>query len=356
MHSRKIDLAIALILLLHAALTAQIATAQLVRKPSDLDQEAERAAWRIDKYGGVKYLTIDNQELTCDVYVPKGDGPFPAILAIHGGAWRSGTKLNLFRHARVLAKAGYVVVAINYRLAPAHRFPAQIVDCKAAVAWMRQNATTYNLDPQRIGVWGYSAGGHLAALLGVTGDSDEFVDLLPEPLRRYETQVAAVAAGGAVGSFDWLDQRSTQLAYWLGDSPRNAPQVYRQVSPLNYVTEEDPQFFFFHGSDDRIVPIESARKLHLRLASAGVSTQFFEIRGQNHAQAFLDIDHMDECLAFFDQSLKDSSDDRDDDPDDEPDDAHGQLDPGDAGGENADGENADGENAGGPLTEGKHRP
>ncbi len=118
------------------------------------------------------YVTRDTSPLEADVYMPHGSGPFPGMLVVHGGAWRIGSRAQLASAAAKFAEDGYTAVTISYRLAPQSIFPAQIYDCQAAVRWMRTHASEFKIDPQRIGGFGYSAGGHLVALLGTLDDDD----------------------------------------------------------------------------------------------------------------------------------------------------------------------------------------
>ena len=123
----------------------------------------------------VAYVTNAHQRQKLDLYVPeKGDGPFPIIVWIHGGAWMSGDKNGCPPLSSGFVARGYAGVSLDYRLSGDAIFPAQIEDCKAAIRWLRAHAKEYRLDPTRIGVWGASAGGHLVALLGTSGDSQEF--------------------------------------------------------------------------------------------------------------------------------------------------------------------------------------
>jgi acetyl esterase/lipase len=119
------------------------------------------------------YAKIGEREMPLDIYLPKSDDPLPVVMWVHGGAWRVGGKGNA-GPARILVDHGYAVVDVEYRLSGEAIFPAQIQDCKAAVRWIRANAKKYSLDADRIGVWGSSAGGHLVALLGTSGDIAEF--------------------------------------------------------------------------------------------------------------------------------------------------------------------------------------
>src|SRR6476659_9232127 len=118
------------------------------------------------------FVERDSGPLAADVYRPRGAGPFPGMLVVHGGAWRMGTRADLAAIAKALAEHGYTAVAIDYRLAPQYKFPAQIYDCQAAVRWMREHAKELKIDPNHIGGFGYSAGGHLVALLGTLDDKE----------------------------------------------------------------------------------------------------------------------------------------------------------------------------------------
>ena len=114
----------------------------------------------------IVYSTVADRELLLDAFVPKDDGLHPAVLVVHGGAWRSGDRKQLRGYANALAKRGFVCFAIDYRLAPKDKFPAQIEDCREAVKWIRANSAVYHVDPGKLGAIGYSAGGHLVCLLG----------------------------------------------------------------------------------------------------------------------------------------------------------------------------------------------
>jgi len=257
-----------------------------------------------EKYGGVEYRTGEDFRLTLDVYVPKGDGPFPGLLAVHGGSWRSGTKLNWFRHARKLAKAGYVVVAINYRHAPEHKFPAQIHDCKAAVRWMRINASKYKIDTEQIGGVGYSAGGHLVAMLGTSDSGDGLEGDVPESENEISTRLQAVAAGGAPCEFSWISENSMALSHWLGGTPQSAPQAFRMASPMTFITDDDPPYYFFQGTDDWVVPQSSPKKMHLALQGQAIQSTFQAYDGYGHFALFSHVDALDPVIDFFDRTLE----------------------------------------------------
>jgi acetyl esterase/lipase len=257
-----------------------------------------------DKKGAIVFQKTASYELKCDVYVPDGKGPFPAVLAIHGGAWRSGTKFALLRHAWRLAQNGYVVVAINYRHAPEHRFPAQVHDCKHALRWMQKNAGTYKIDVDRIGVYGYSAGGHLAAMLGTTDKNDRMEGPITAEFSKYGTRVKAVVIGSAPCEFGWIDAKSNVLSYWLGGNKTNKPNVYLAASPIEYVSPDDPPFYIFHGDSDLVVPTSTTLKFHQALMKKGVYSRRDIAVGSGHLGAFSDLDWLDKAIEFYDAKLK----------------------------------------------------
>ncbi|MEM7315774.1 MAG: alpha/beta hydrolase, partial [Planctomycetota bacterium] len=121
--------------------------------------------YEVDIRNDVVYSTVGERELLLDAYLAKTEDDRPAVLVIHGGAWRGGNRRQLAGYAKSLCKMGFNCFAIDYRLAPDHKFPAQIEDCQSAVKWIRENAERYNVDPERLGAIGYSAGGHLVSLL-----------------------------------------------------------------------------------------------------------------------------------------------------------------------------------------------
>jgi triacylglycerol lipase len=238
---------------------------------------------------------IDDGEFrhTCDIYLPPGDGPFPAVLMIHGGAWTSGSKGHMVAHARTVCAAGYTVVSINYRLAPKHPFPAQIDDCRAALGWMKTSAAKYKIDPERIATYGYSAGGHLACLLGMIccGNAEG-------------AHVTCVIAGGAPCEFRTMPPNVNALSFWLGGTRKEKPENYRLASPTNFVTKNSPPVFFFHGEKDNLVPRTSTEALDELLKQVGVKTVFYSIDGKGHIGAFLDAKAPTEAVKFLDSVLK----------------------------------------------------
>src|SRR5215468_652828 len=200
--------------------------------------------------------------LHLNLAMPKsGNGPFPAVVFLHGKGWRAGDRSEMDSLAEGIARLGYVGVTIEYRLVPLARFPAQVDDCKAAIRWMRAHAAQYRIDPRKIAVVGFSAGGYLAAMLGVTTTADG-----NEGSGGSSAQSSAVEA---VVSFfgptdfttrDWpADLEREVIVPFLGGSLADQPDVYRRASPVNLVTKDAPPFLFFHGVEDALVPIDQSR-------------------------------------------------------------------------------------------------
>ncbi len=252
-----------------------------------------------ERHLNLEYVEGGDSRQVADVYVPEGDGPFPAVLLVHGGAWYTGTKWNMSGHARSLATDGYSVVNVNYRLAPKHKFPAQIDDCRAALGWMNRNAAKYKIDTKRISGYGYSAGAHLVTLLGMshgtqlsTGEEDAGVRL------------QAIIAGGTPCNFMQISEDRKSLAYFLGGTRRDKPDVYRKASPASFVTKDDPPIFFFHGDKDRLVPRKDVDEMIVLLKDAGVKHELHVIPEKGHIAAFLDRDAKTAALRFLNRTFK----------------------------------------------------
>lgn len=226
-----------------------------------------------------------------DIYRPPSDESCPAILMIHGGAWIAGDKSFDTLHARQFANEGYVVMVINYRLAPAHKFPAQIDDCFEAIRWLVAHAENYRVDPDRIGVWGYSAGGHLAALVATNPRSG-----LP--------RVKACVAGGAPCDLRLLPDESSLMKGFLGGTRTEFPEVYDAASPIHHVSSDDPPMLLFHGESDSLVPIDFSLKMQERLQDHQVACELLKLENKTHIMAFVDKNAIHQSISFFDRHLK----------------------------------------------------
>jgi len=240
------------------------------------------------------FQEIDGQRVKADLYRPDSQEVLPTIIMIHGGAWISGDKWNVIDHAIQMAEAGFVVMAINYRLAPAYPWPAQLVDCHAALAWIAQHQHEWHADVDRLGVWGYSAGGQLALMIALEDKTD-----LP--------RVQACVAGGPPCDMDFVPLKSRMLSSFLGGSREELTERYREASPIHLLTADDPPLFIFHGEDDFIVPIENSKKMHAKVVALGIANEYREVPKLGHLLTFVDRKSRIDAIEFLKKHLAQSS-------------------------------------------------
>lgn len=238
------------------------------------------------------YAKIGERELPLDLYTPKSDSRLPVIMWVHGGGWKGGGKGNA-GSARLLVDHGYAVVDVEYRLSGEAIFPAQIQDCKAAVRWIRANATKYKLDPDRIGVWGSSAGGHLVALMGTSGDVAEFET---KSNAEFSSRVQAVCDW--FGPTDLLKMNEhaiplSKLDHNAAASPESRlvggpiqQEPYRSLAkkanPINYIDKDAPPFLIVHGDQDKLVSHRQSELLHDALVKLAVDSTLQIEKGAGH--------------------------------------------------------------------------
>lgn len=259
---------------------------------------------------GIEYTNPDHQHLQLDMARPKsGDGPFPAILCIHGGGFRAGTRDGYDGLCIRLAEKGYVAVTITYRLAPKYPFPAAIYDSKAAVRWLRANAAKYKIDPERIGVTGGSAGGHLAQFLGVTGDVKEFEGDGGNPTQSSKVTCVVNVYGPSdfTKSYGKSVDAAEVLPLFLGGNLEKARPLHIRASPLYWVTPNAAPTLCIHGTDDKYVAHEQAVWLVDKLKAANVEAELLTLEGAGHGFKGKDAETAEKALmAFFDKNLKKS--------------------------------------------------
>ncbi|MEO8441093.1 MAG: alpha/beta hydrolase [Betaproteobacteria bacterium] len=267
-----------------------------------------RAAPEIEVIRDVVYGVGGETPLLLDLAMPKaGDGPFPVVVFLHGGGWLAGNRQEMNHFIEGVAGLGYVGITVEYRLVPAARFPAQVEDCKAAVRWVRANAAKYRMNPERVGAVGFSAGGHLASMIGVTDGKDGFDGSGGNP--GLSSRVQAVVNFFGPTDFttrDWPRDLETEVIEpFLGGSFAARADTYRRASPINYVTKDAAPFLFFHGSDDKLVPVDQSIRLGEKLKSAGVAAEVHVLAGEGHG--FTDANNqkaMRQMLDFLDARLK----------------------------------------------------
>ena len=257
---------------------------------------------------GIEYTNPDDQHLQLNVARPKaGDGPFPTVVCIHGGGFRAGSREGYNGLCIKLAQNGYVALTVSYRLAPKFQFPAAIHDTKAAVRWTRANAAKYKIDPDRIGVTGGSAGGHLAQFLAVTMDVKEFEGEGGNP--TVSSKVACVVNVYGPSDFTKSYGKSVDAAevlpLWLGGNLDTARAKHIKSSPLNWVTPNAAPTLCIHGTEDKYVAHEQAVWMVDRLKASGVEAELLTLEGAGHGFKGKDAETSEKALiAFFDKQLK----------------------------------------------------
>jgi acetyl esterase/lipase len=255
------------------------------------------------------YVANGHQRQKLDLYVPPEGQRLPLIIWVHGGAFRAGSKEGGVPLQYL--SAGYAVASLNYRLSQHAIFPAQIEDVKAAVRWLRANAQTYRLDPSRFGAWGPSAGGHLVAMLGTTGDIKEF-----EVGANLDISSRVQAVVDYFGPTDFLQMDAQRLPNGMVHDAPDSPESQliggpiqenidrvAKANPITYVSKDDPPFLIVHGTRDPLVPYQQSVLLKNALEKAAAPVTFYTVEGGGHGR-FRDPNVARLTTAFLEEHLK----------------------------------------------------
>jgi acetyl esterase/lipase len=235
---------------------------------------------------GVEYVPGGSSQQIMDVYIPEGDGPFPGVVVIHGGGWTSGDTTNLAEESKLLAEEGFVAFAVDYRKAPAFTFPAQVEDMEATVRFIREHAEEFKVNPRHLGALGGSAGGQLAALLGVEGegptDEGSRVNVVVSwsgPMDFTEPPAARAASGQDRGVGRGPVRR------YIGCTPLICPQTYVEASPVTHVDPTDAPMFLANGTAESVA-LSQAQSMFDALQEADVPAELVAIQGRFHSVAY----------------------------------------------------------------------
>ena len=240
----------------------------------------------------------------------------PACILIHGGGWYKGDKKDMESVAVRLADAGIAVLNMNYRLAPAHRFPAPVVDTKDAIRWLKGNASVLAVDTDRICLFGYSAGAHLALMGGFTKPSDGLDDSNPPAAKVFAFQknseikdlpkfldIKTIVAGGSPSDLT-NGKYNEYYEKFFGRPPTEIPETYKAASPVTYVRKGLPSVFLYHGKLDWIVDVEQSRNLVDKLRANGVAVEYLEVTFGHVATFLFDEKEVGAALKFVKDQLK----------------------------------------------------
>jgi len=255
----------------------------------------------------VVYTKVGSTELKLDLARPAdGNGPFPAVLVIHGGGWRGGNKADNRPALAEFARRGYVAISPQYRFCPQETFPAQVHDVKAAVRWLRAHKDEYKLDPDHIGSTGFSAGGHLSLMLGVTGPEDGLEGDVPAGAPSSKVQAVVNYFGPTdLAATDIPDVSKPLVTDFIGGTLAEKGDVAAKASPLTHINAGDAPILTFQGTKDPLVPYTQASKLTDAMAKAGVAGRTELILGAGHGWGGEEMARtFDETVAFFDRYLK----------------------------------------------------
>lgn len=257
------------------------------------------------------YVTNGTERQRLDLYLPAmpaGAPARPLVVWVHGGGWEGGSKQRC--PARPLVARGYVVASLGYRLSQQAVYPAQIEDCKAAVRWLRANAKDYGIDPERVGAWGESAGGHLVALLGTTGQDRRFD--VGEHLDLSSAVQCVIDWYGPSDFLHWgeppapptRDTAATAVAHLLGGTVTTHQEAARSASPVDFVDKNSSPFLIMHGDRDPLVPLQQSQELDAAIRKAGVESTLVVLPGAGHGgREFAAPEQLQRMSGFLDRHL-----------------------------------------------------
>jgi acetyl esterase/lipase len=254
----------------------------------------------------ITYGTVPGQELKLNMARPKdAQGQLPCVVVIHGGAWRAGDRKQHDDLTWQFARRGYVSVTVGYRFCPQYPFPAQVQDVKCAVRFLRANATRYNIDPNRIGAVGFSAGAHLSMMLGVMDKQDGLDDSggWDGPSSKVNAVVSFFGPTDLLAPYPPATQGL--LRDFLGGSQQEKAEAHRKASPITYVNKGDAPMLLLQGTKDPLVPYQQAIVMLEAMTKAEVPGRMELIAGASHGWGGAELNRTALAMfAFFDEYLK----------------------------------------------------
>lgn len=278
MWDRTIKLSPAIAILIYVV---SCAPATLHAQPYEVDYQANR-----------EYGTAGDEKLTLHLATPKNaDGLRPGLVIVHGGGWRAGNKDAHAQDAKDAAADGYVAVSVGYRFAPKYTFPAQVNDVKCAVRWMRAHADELNLDKERIGAIGYSAGAHLVMMLGTVDSSDDLEGNggWAEESSKVQAVVAYFGPTNLTAEFPGISQPLVEG--FVGGKRKEQSDLFLKASPIHYVDESDAPMLLFQGTKDILVPFDQATEMAATLTNAGIPGRVELLLGEGHGWGGATVEH-----------------------------------------------------------------
>ncbi len=282
--------------------------------PSDAPPpKADRKQQAVTKHPNVRrdieFGRVDGHALKLDLFLPaETDRPVPCVVFVHGGGWLNGDKKSGERNAAWITDHGFALASINYRLTNVARWPAQISDCYAAVRWVRRHGEEYGIDPDRIGAWGSSAGGHLVALMGTrTFPDHESTSSRVQAVCDWfgPSELLTMPPNNVSETRTADDVANSNGAKLLGATVRDVPELAKDASALDQVSSDDAAFLIMHGDQDPGVPLAQSEKLHQALLAAGVDSTLVVVQGAGHGGKEFHTDaNRQQIIEFFSKHLR----------------------------------------------------
>ncbi|MFN8257114.1 MAG: alpha/beta hydrolase [Bacteroidales bacterium] len=246
-----------------------------------------------------------------DIYLPAGvKGNIPVVIWVHGGGWLSNDKYAdmgyMVKTVEAIINSGFALVSIDYRFSTQAVFPAQIQDCNKAIGFIYENAQKYSLDKNRMALIGFSAGGHLATLTGLSKNNNVPEFFMPESSKSFNFKAVVDFYGPAdlmlfPGS---VDAKSPE-AILIGAAPLDRPDLAKKASPITWVDKNDPPFLIIHGENDNMVPLIQSKLLHSWLNVVGVQNELIIVKGAPHFGEMFDVDEIrTKVINFLKDKLK----------------------------------------------------
>lgn len=251
----------------------------------------------------LEYGKVDDQPLQLDLYQPKWlSEPVPALILIHGGGWKSGDRRVYHYYCVKLAEQGYVTATMSYRLSKDAPYPAAVQDAKCAVRWLRANAAKYRVNPDKIGVLGGSAGGHLAMMVGYSAGMESLEGEGGNPGVSSRVQAVVDLYGPTDLTTEFAQQAGVVIAFMGGKTYEQAQAQYREASPITHLTKNAPPTLILHGTIDDTVPISQADLLARKLRELNVPFEYERLEGWPHTMDLAE-DVNRRCLWRIEQFL-----------------------------------------------------
>lgn len=300
-----------------ALILTLLITSSALAQPAPTNQPKPPPGARVER--NIPYVPEGDPAQVLDIYLPEkpSDKPLPLVVWIHGGGWRGGSKNGCL--ATYLIPHGYAAASVEYRFSQKALFPAQIQDCQAAIRFLRANAAKYNIDPDRFGVAGDSAGGHLSALVGAAGGASAFTpiggnDKTSDRVQavcdfygpaNFNTVVEQAAADKNVKNIFKFNTPSDPYSSLIGVPLHEDKAKSDAVSPVHFVSKDDPPYLILHGTADALVPYAQSEELAAALKQAGVPVLLQRFPNAGHGgPVFHQPNVRDLIKTFFDKHLK----------------------------------------------------